>query len=113
MNGFFFVAWPYVAWVLAIVGGIYRYFAARYTYSSLSSEMLASRSLFWGSVSWHYGIIPILLAHLLAGVFPTAAAAAVSRPAALLGLELVGLALALLSIVGIATLIGRRTGARS
>ncbi|BDG02317.1 respiratory nitrate reductase subunit gamma [Anaeromyxobacter oryzae] len=113
MNAFFFVAWPYVAWVLAIVAGIYRYFTARYTYSSLSSEMLASRSLFWGSVSWHYGIIPILLAHLLAGVFPSAAAAAVSRPGALLGLEVVGLALAFLSILGIATLIGRRLGTRS
>ncbi len=113
MSGLFYVAWPYLAWTLAILGGVYRYFAARYTYSSLSSEMLASRSLYWGSVPWHYGIIPILLAHLLAGVFPGAATAVVSHPAALLVLEAVGLALAFLCTIGIATLFARRLGARS
>ncbi len=91
MSGVLWVAWPYVAWIAAIGGGLYRYFTLRYTYSSLSSQMLASESLFWGSVPWHYGILPILLAHLLAGVFPGAAAAIVSSPVALLVLEAIGL----------------------
>ncbi len=113
MSNLFFVAWPYLALALAILGGAYRYFTARYTYSSLSSQMLTSRSLFWGSVPWHYGIIPILLAHLFAGLFPSATARAVSHPAALFALEVVGLALAFLCLLGIVTLFARRVGARS
>ncbi len=113
MNAFFYVAWPYLAWVLAIGGGLYRYGARRYTYSSLSSQLLAPRSLYWGSVPWHYGIIPILLAHLFGGLFPGATVAAVSHPGILLALEVLGLALAFLSILGIVLLFARRMGARS
>ncbi len=110
MSGFLFVGWPYVALILAVLGGLYRYFARRYTYSTLSSELLAPRSLYWGSVPWHYGIIPILLAHLFAGLFPGATIAAVSHPAALFVLELAGVGLALLCVVGIVTLFVRRLG---
>ncbi len=110
---FFYVAFPYVAWVLAILGGIYRYRTARYTWSSLSSETLESRTLYWGSVAWHYAIIPILLAHLFAGVFPSAMTVIVANPVALFVLELVGLGLGLLALVGIVTLFVRRLGARS
>lgn len=113
MNGFLLVAWPYVAWGLAIVGGLWRYSHDRYTWSSLSSQLLATRSLYWGSVPWHYGIIPILLAHLFAGLFPGATAAAASRPSVLFALELVGLALALLCLLGLVVLFARRLGARS
>lgn len=110
MSGFFFVAWPVLAWALAILGGLYRYFTLRYTYSSLSSQMLAPGSLYWGSVPWHYGVVPILIAHLLAGVFPGAAAAAVSSPTVLLVLETAGLALGLLSLAGLVILFARRLG---
>ena len=61
MDAFLFIALPYVALVLAIGVGIYRYFINRYTYSSLSSQILENRKLFWGSVPWHYGITLILL----------------------------------------------------
>ncbi len=113
IESFLYVAFPYLAWAFAILGGIYRYRTARYTWSSLSSETLESRTLYWGSVAWHYGIIPILVAHLVAGLFPRAALAAVSSPAALFVLELVGLGLALLALVGVVTLFLRRLGARS
>ena len=65
MDTFLFIALPYVALVLAIGVGIYRYVTNSYTYSSLSSQILENRKLFWGSVPWHYGITLILLAHLL------------------------------------------------
>lgn len=113
MSGVLFVAWPYVACALAVLGGVYRYFASRYTYSSLSSEMLASRSLYWGSVPWHYGILPILLAHLLAGVVPGVAVQVAAVPQVMLALEVAGLALGFLCILGLATLFARRIGARS
>jgi nitrate reductase gamma subunit len=110
---FFFIAFPYLAWAAAILGGLYRYRTARYTWSSLSSQTLESRKLYWGSVAWHYAIIPILLAHLLAGVFPSATMAIVARPAVLFVLEIIGLGLGFLAFVGIVTLFARRLGASS
>ncbi|MCZ7545966.1 MAG: respiratory nitrate reductase subunit gamma [Anaerolineae bacterium] len=103
-----FAVFPYVAVVLAVVVGMYRYFNARFSYSSYSSQFLETRALFWGSVPWHYGIIVILLAHLLAALFPDAWAALIAEPGRLYALELVGLALGLLALVGMALLIARR-----
>ena len=75
MQTFLFIAFPYIALILAVGVGLYRYFSHRFTYSSVSSQLLENRHLFWGSVSWHYGITLILLAHVLPWLFPRAAAA--------------------------------------
>lgn len=108
LDMFWFVAVPYVALVLAIFGGIYRYYRRRFTYSSLSSQLLENRRLFWGSVSWHYGITLILLAHLLAALFPGAAAWLLGGRIRLMVLEFTGMALALYALVGLLILIARR-----
>lgn len=108
MDAFWFIAFPYLAVVLAIGVGIYRYLASRYTYSSLSSQLLENRKLFWGSVPWHYGVTLILLAHLFAGLFPGAAAFILGGRIRLLVLELTGIALALFALFGLIVLIIRR-----
>lgn len=103
-----FGAFPYVAIMLAVFGGIYRYLSDRFSYSSFSSQFLENRALFWGSVPWHYGILIILLAHLLALLFPAQWAVLIAAPARLYALEVVGLALALLTSLGLVLLILRR-----
>jgi nitrate reductase gamma subunit len=103
-----FVAFPYVAIVLAILFGIWRYVGDRFSYSSQSSQFLENRTLFWGSVPWHYGIVTILLAHLLAALFPGAWAGLIAAPVRLYVLEVTGLALALMALIGLALLIYRR-----
>ncbi len=113
MNAFLYAAWPYVAVTLAVAGGLYRYFADRFSYSSLSSQLLESRRLFWGSVPWHYGIIPILLAHLFAGILPGAAGVLLGGPARLLVIEAIGMSLGLFCLLGVVLLFLRRLGARS
>src|ERR1039458_6378237 len=60
---------------------------------SLSSQLLENQHLFWGSVSWHYGITLILAAHVLPWLFPRAAAAVLGDPTRLFVLELAGLAM--------------------
>ncbi len=47
---FLFISFPYVAFALAIFGGLYRYFTDRFTFSSLSSQLLEGRELYWASV---------------------------------------------------------------
>jgi len=105
-----FVAFPYVAVILAVIVGVYRYFSDRFSYSSLSSQFLENRQLFWGSVPWHYGILFILGAHLLAAIFPSAWGALIGSPARLYVLEVTGWALALMTIVGAVLFIVRRLG---
>lgn len=108
MSTFLFVAFPYIALVLAIGGGAYRFYSRRFSYSSLSSQLLENRRLFWGSVPWHYGITLILLAHLLAALFPQAAAAILGNRIRLLILEMTGVSLAIFALFGIVILIIRR-----
>lgn len=108
MRDFLFIAFPYAALLLAIGVGIYRKLWHPYTYSSLSSELLEKRRLFWGSVPFHYGLTTILLIHLFAGLFPGALewilGGNLRRPI----LEITGMALGLYTLFGIIVLILRR-----
>ncbi len=109
MDTFSFVVFPYIAVTLAVLGGIYRYHTGRrFSYSSLSSQILENRKLFWGSVPWHYGITLILLAHLFAGLFPAAAGFVLGARTRLLILELTGMSLGLYTLFGLVVLILRR-----
>ena len=103
-----FVAFPYVAVVLAIWGGVHRYRHDRFSYSTLSSQLLENRSLFWGSVPWHYGIVIVLLAHLLGFLMPGMWASITSEPAALYTIEIVGFAFGFAALVGLCVLFVRR-----
>lgn len=103
-----FVAFPYVATVLAVLVGVYRYFGDRFSYSSQSSQFLENRVLFWGSVPWHYGIITILLVHVVAAVIPGAWGQLLGVPWRLAALEVTGLAIAALTLFGLVLLIIRR-----
>ncbi len=105
---FLFAAIPYLAVALAVIGGIWRYRKDRFSYSSQSSQFLESRTLFWGSVAWHYGILAVLAAHVGALMFWDGWATMVSAPARLYSLEIAGLALAFLAFVGLGILIFRR-----
>ena len=107
-NTLLFAVIPYVAVVVAVVGGIARYRMDRFSYSSQSSQFLESRSLFWGSVFWHYGILAILGAHLLAVILWGPWSALVGDPNRLYTLEVIGLSLGILALAGLAVLVVRR-----
>jgi nitrate reductase gamma subunit len=103
-----FAVFPYVA-VLFMVGGVlYRFRFLRHTVTASSSQLLESRKLYWGSVPWHVGILPILLAHLLAAVFPGTWGRLLGSPSRLYVLEVTGLVLGALTVVGMAVLLVRR-----
>jgi len=103
-----FAAFPYVAVVVAIFGGVYRYRTNRFSYSTLSSQLLENRMLFWGSVPWHYGIVIVLLAHLAGFLMPGMWAAMTAAPTALYTIEIVGFAFGLAALVGLCVLFVRR-----
>jgi len=103
-----FAVFPYVAVILAVVMGLYRYFTNRFSLSSLSSQFLENRCLFWGSVPWHYAILLVLLAHLLVGLFGGLWLWVVGTPGRLYLLEVVGLSLGLTTVVTATLFIARR-----
>jgi nitrate reductase gamma subunit len=103
-----FAIFPYVAIAVAIIVTCLRYFNNRFSYSSLSSQFLESKQLFWGSVSWHYGILVILAAHLIGFLMPRSLLAWNGVPWRLYVLESTGLAMGFLSLWGILVLIFRR-----
>jgi nitrate reductase gamma subunit len=105
---FLFAVLPYLAVAIAVIGGIWRYRKDRFSYSSQSSQFLESRTLFWGSVAWHYGILFVLGAHVLALVFWDGWGTVISDPTRLYSFEVAGLALSWLAFVGLAVLLFRR-----
>jgi nitrate reductase gamma subunit len=105
-----FVAVPYAAVVLAVVGTAYRFRYRKFTVSSLSSQLLERSKLYWGSIPFHWGILIILLGHLLALIIPASFTAWNSVPVRLYALEITGFALGLWALVGLIVLLIRRMG---
>jgi len=54
VDSLLFIALPYVALVVFMIGTIYRY-QHGFKYSSLSSQLLETESLFPASVAFHVG----------------------------------------------------------
>lgn len=108
LDQFLYGVFPYMAITLAIVGTIWRYFSDRFSYTSLSSQFLENRQLFWGSVPWHYGILVILIGHLVAFLIPRSVLAWNGEPWRLYVLEASALAFGFLTLWGLAALIFRR-----
>jgi nitrate reductase gamma subunit len=108
VNQLLFGVFPYVAIVLALVVTPMRYFSNRFSYSSLSSQFLENRKLFWGSVPWHYGILVILTGHAIGFLIPRSVLAWNGVPWRLYVLEASALAFGFLTLWGIIVLIVRR-----
>lgn len=103
-----FVVLPYFAIALALFVTPYRYFTNRLNWSAFSTQFLERRTLYWGSVPWHYGVVLILAGHLIGFLFPSAVQSILSNVSALVALESVALALGLLTLLGSVVLLIRR-----
>jgi nitrate reductase gamma subunit len=113
INTFLFGGMPYLFIMTAIVGVFWRYNSNRYSWSSQSSQFVENKTLFFGSFPWHYGIITLLLGHILGLFIPRSILWWNSVPARLYILELTALSLGFLALFGLLALIYRRlTNAR-
>ena len=65
-----FAVLPYVALVTLVLVTIQSYRAAKFTYSSLSSQFLENKQHFWGLVPFHYGILVVIGGHVVAFLIP-------------------------------------------
>ena len=108
LNNFLFVALPYVALTIFLIGTIYRYRGTKFKFSSLSSEFLEGKKLFWGTVPFHWGIIVLFFGHLIAFLMPDAILAWNSNTLRLLILEISAFIFGLSALVGMFNLLVRR-----
>jgi len=103
-----FQLFPYVAVAVAVVEAARRYWQKGFSYSSLSSQFLEGKQLFVGSVPWHYGLLVVLMGHLVAFLFPRHLLAWNNVPVRLYVLEVSALACGLLTLSGLVILAVRR-----
>lgn len=108
MNYILFAVFPYVAIAVFLIGSIYRYIAKGFQVSSLSSQFLEGRQLFWGSQPFHWGMLVMIFGHLTAFLFPRAVLAWNGQPVRLIILEVSAFIFGLLTLVGLVVFIHRR-----
>lgn len=107
-NSVLFLIVPYAVVGLVIVATAYRLLYRPSTVSSLSSQILESRKLFWGSIPFHWGLVLVLAGHVLAVFLPRSITLWNAEPLRLYVLEASGLALGLWALGGGLVLSWRR-----
>jgi len=105
---FFFIILPSLALFSLIAGSLYKYFYHGFRVSSLSSQLLESKILFFGSRPFHWGIVTLFFGHLIGFLIPSGVLAWNNKPVRLYVLEITALAFALMTLAGLSVLIYRR-----
>ena len=107
-DNFFFIGLPYAAFFVMIIGSIFRYKNLGFKVSSLSTQFLEGRELFYGSRPFHWGIIFLFFGHLVAFLFPKSLVLWNSVPLRLLIIEVAAFGFGLLTLFGLTILVFRR-----
>lgn len=105
---FFLIVLPYIALATFFIGSVYRYTYKKFQVSSLSSQFLEGRKLFYGSVPFHWGILFIFFGHLIAFTIPRGVLAWNSQPVRLMILEITAFIFGISMLVGLINLVIRR-----
>ncbi len=108
LDTFFYVGLPYLSVFVLVAGSLYRYRAERFSYSALSSQVLESKALPWGSIPWHLGILALLAGHALVLLLPGLWIFLGSDPAFLMAAESFGMMCSVLCVLGLTVLLVRR-----
>lgn len=108
LDNFFLIALPYIALAVFLVGSIYRYTYKGFQLSSLSSQFLEGRRLFYGSVPFHWGVLFLFTGHLIALLFPRSVLAWNSQPVRLMILEITAFVFGISMLIGLVNLLIRR-----
>lgn len=107
-NSLMFGAFPYVCLMVFLVGAVYRYRKSGFQVSSLSSQFLEGKKLFWGSQLFHWGILFLFFGHLIAFLLPKSVIAWNGNPVRLVILEASAFAFGISALLGLVLFIYRR-----
>ncbi|MBI3136463.1 MAG: respiratory nitrate reductase subunit gamma [Bacteroidetes bacterium] len=107
-NTLMFGGLPYIALAVFFIGTIFRYKNIGFKVSSLSTQFLEGRALFFGSQPFHWGLLVLFFGHLIAFLIPRAVIFWNGDPLRLVILEVTSLVFALSALIGLILLIKRR-----
>ncbi len=108
INQLLFLALPYAALIIFLVGSIYRYLYKGFQVSSLSSQFLEGRTLFMASQPFHWGMMMLFFGHLIAFLFPSSLLAWNGDPVRLLIIECASFGFGLMALWGLCAFVYRR-----
>ena len=110
MNAILWVALPYVAAAVFVVGHLWRYRFDRFGWTTRSSQTYENRLLRWGSPMFHFGILMVIAGHVVGLFIPREwlYAIGISEEIYHLGATVMGTFAAVLTLAGLAILIYRR-----
>lgn len=108
--GFLFQVYPYVCFIVFIVGSLIRFDRDQYTWKSDSSQLLRAGQLRWGSNLFHIGILGIFGGHFVGLLTPMDVwhALGVTAPAKQLLAIVAGGIAGLMCLAGLLLLLQRR-----
>jgi nitrate reductase gamma subunit len=107
-NSLLFGIFPYIALTLVVAVTAYRMVYRPFSVSAQSSQLLEQKRLFFGSVAMHWGLVIVLLGHLVALLLPKGLLLWNAVPVRLYLLEITGLALGIWALFGTYLLLARR-----
>ena len=113
IDNLMFKVLPYLSLAIFIVASVYRWTKKGYKVSSLSTQFIEGRKLFWGSQPFHWGLVVLFFGHLTAFLFPSWVLAWNGEPVRLLILEISSFVFALGALIGLVMLIIRRLSSKS
>lgn len=64
LDQFLWVIFPYICLLSFIIGHIFRFKYDQFNWTAKSSEFIEKKSLKWGSLMFHIGIVPVFLGHV-------------------------------------------------
>lgn len=113
MNGLPFVLWvalPYAAIAVFVVGHIWRFRYDKFGWTTRSSQTYENKLLQWGSPMFHFGILMVIAGHVVGLFIPREwlYAIGVSEEIYHVGATVLGTFAAVLTLAGLAILIYRR-----
>jgi len=108
LNTVLLVVFPYVAGIVFLIGTIYRYRQTKFTVSSLSSQFLEGKKLFWGTIPFHIGLLAVFTGHLITFLFPGLTLTWNSIPVRLIILEVSAFIFGISVLFGLLSLLWRR-----
>lgn len=108
MNNFFLIGLPYMAIAVMLIGSIIRYRVSAFQYSSLSSQFLEGKTLFFGIRPFHWGIMFLFFGHLIGFLFPESVLAWNEKTMRLLIIEIGAFGFGISALYGLVILVYRR-----
>lgn len=112
MTQFWWIIYPYLALVTMVLGSVYRYAHNPMSWGSRSSEILEKRWLRWGSQLFHWGILLVIIGHVMGLLVPMSAYQAMGISAHFYheNADILGAIAGLMTWVGLVILLLRRLG---